>query len=97
MGAFNTITGDAICPVCETMGRFDVQFKYGDTWQFHYAIGSKLRWGGNDIGTEGVKRVVVEAVGGPCSKCGADLIDFDLLIEDDILVRIERHQQMMGP
>ena len=89
MGAFNIVRGPALCPDCSRSADFEVQFKYGDTWQHSYRIGDRLRWGGNDIGSAGRKRVLVEGIGGPCPHCGADNLDFDVLIKDDEVVGIE--------
>jgi hypothetical protein len=86
MSAFNTVIGEAVCPVCKYPGMFEVQFKYGATWQYTYRIGDSLRWGRNDIGRRDARRVVVEGVGGPCPNCGNEFIDFDVLIENNIVV-----------
>ena len=45
MGAFNEVTGEAVCPACGTSVSVCAQFKYGDKWQFEYSIGDTLRWG----------------------------------------------------
>ncbi len=89
MSAFNTVTGQASCPNCKRTAEFEVQFKYGDTWQHSYRIGDKLRWGGNDIGIPGRRRVLVAGIGGPCPHCQSDYIDFDVLIENDRVLSIE--------
>jgi hypothetical protein len=89
MSAFNTVRGTAACPRCGRTSEAEVQFKYGNTWQYSYRLGDRLRWGGNDIGSPGRKLVVAEGVGGPCPFCKAGYLDFDVFIEGDILVRIE--------
>jgi hypothetical protein len=88
MGAFNTVIVEAECPVCEKLGRFEVQYKYGDTWQHQYEVGAVITWGGNDIGRPKMKKVVVEGIGGPCPHCQADNIDFDVLVENDRLMEV---------
>lgn len=88
MSAFNTIEASASCPRCKRTAEFGVQFKYGNTWQHSYRVGDSLRWGGNDVGIPGRKRVLVEGIGGPCPHCGADNLDFDVVIEDDKIVGI---------
>jgi len=88
MGAFNTLAVNTVCPVCERTADFEIQFKFGNTWQYHYEIGQRVRWGGNDIGTAGHKRVLVEGIGGPCLYCGTDDIGFDLVIEEDLIVGV---------
>lgn len=89
MGAYNTVRGPSLCPRCGHSAEFEVQFKYGDTWQHSYRLGDRLRWGGNDIGVPGHKRVLVEGIGGPCGRCGADNLDFDVVVKDDELLGIE--------
>ena len=85
MSAFNTVETLTVCPVCAAEGRFEVQFKYGDTWQHHYQVGEPLRWGGNDVGVRGAALVVVDGIGGPCLNCGADFIESDVVIVDNII------------
>jgi hypothetical protein len=89
MSAFNMVTAAAPCPSCGQIAEFEVQFKYGDTWQHLYRIGDRLRWGGNDIGSPGHMRVLVEGIGGPCPHCGTDNMDFDLVVQNDAVVRLE--------
>lgn len=89
MGAFNIVRGTVSCPNCGRSSGFEIQFKYGDTWQHTYVLGERLRWGGNDIGVPGRRRVIVEGVGGPCANCEAGNLDFDVMIKDDVLVGIE--------
>jgi hypothetical protein len=101
MSAFNTVVGLALCPQCGRSAEFEVQVKYGDTWQYCYAVGDKVRWGGNDVGTPGHKRVLVEGIGGPCPLCRADALDFDVLVEDDQFTSIvpaaeRRHSRSEG-
>ncbi len=86
MSAFNTVTGEATCPVCGKRATFVVQFKYGNTWQLEYCIGDTLRWGGNDIGSKDAVRVEVEGIWGPCRHCGTSGIEFDVLVEHNRLV-----------
>jgi hypothetical protein len=83
MGAFNTLISEAPCPHCGLTGLFEVQFKYGHTWQLRYAIGDAIAWGGNDVGVPGYRRVRVEAISGPCSHCGVDGLEFDIIVQDD--------------
>jgi hypothetical protein len=89
MGAFNILVAETNCPNCGKLAKFEAQFKYGDTWQHRYSLGQQLKWGGNDIGYPGCKRVLIEAVGGPCPHCQKDDLDFDLLLESDRLVSIK--------
>lgn len=89
MSAFNVVRAAAGCPLCHRTAEFEVQFKYGDTWQHSYRLGDALRWGGNDIGKPGHKEVRVHGVGGPCPHCLADNLDFDVIIRDDRIVGVE--------
>lgn len=49
MGAFNTVQTSHTCPSCDAKVDTDVQFKFGDTFQYEYSVGDTIRWGGNDI------------------------------------------------
>ena len=50
----------------------EVQFKYGDTWQFDYGLGDELKWGGNDIGDRDFELVVVDGAA-DCPVCKTEL------------------------
>ncbi len=89
MPAFNTVIGEATCPVCKHLVTFEVQFKYGGTWQYVYHLGESLKWGRNDIGNKDARCVLVEGIGNPCPNCGTEFIDFDVLVKDNVLVRLE--------
>ena len=89
MSAFNILTADASCPSCGKTARFDIQFKYGNTWQLRYSIGDALKWGGNDVGEPGHKKVVAEGAAGPCPHCRAEHLDFAVRIEDDRIASVE--------
>jgi hypothetical protein len=89
MSAFNILNIFDRCPVCWVAGNFDVQFKYGNTWQFHYKIGDKLKWGGNDVGVDTERTVRVEAITGPCENCGADFIECDVYITNNGIERVD--------
>lgn len=88
MSAFNVLTADSSCPNCGRTATFEVQFKYGDTWQHRYTLGQQVRWGGNDIGIPGQKYVHVEAIGGPCPYCGIDDLEFDINLVDDYITEL---------
>jgi hypothetical protein len=88
MGAFNTLNASVLCPICGKEASFQIQFKYGDTWQHVYSIGDRLKWGGNDIGVSNAAHVVVEAVGGPCPHCAADNLEFDIRVDDNRLEQV---------
>ena len=86
MGVFNTLHTVSTCPVCGAEGPFGVQFEYGDVWQHDYAPGDTLGWGGNDVGDPDAAAVVVEGMAGPCPACGAEFLDFEVLIEKNRLL-----------
>lgn len=91
MSAYNTVSAELRCPHCGGSTRTQVQFKYGDTWQFDYRLGDTLRWGGNDIGEPGRKHVVVDgAAANPCSRCGYSAEwNAYVHVENDVLARVE--------
>ena len=93
MCAFNTVESDQVCPDRGDTATFRSQFKYGDTWQYEYVIGDGIRWGGNDIGAPGTKRVVVDGVAEPCPLCGfgrglQEDLDHEVWLEDDRIAAV---------
>jgi hypothetical protein len=89
MGAFNTLLANVECASCGSMAVRPVQFKYGDTWQHKYEIGDTLRWGGNDVGVRGAARVLVFGTAERCPACGAQGYEMVVVIERDVLARVE--------
>jgi hypothetical protein len=89
MGAFNTLVAETTCPSCGKKAIFEIQFKFGDTWQYHYTIGEKLRWGGNDKGFPNLPNAKIEGVGGPCPYCKEDCMDFDISLKYDEISGVE--------
>jgi len=85
MSAFNLVRSETICPACGQRGVFEVHFKYGRTWQLSYKLGDALTWGGNDIGLPSARKVAVEAIGEKCPSCGHDMLEFDLIVENNVL------------
>lgn len=87
MGSFNVVTTSVRCPKCESNVSARVQFKFGDTSQYEYAVGDALRWGGNDVGSRGLKHVVVDGVAEEaCPACGfGDEWSFDVHLENDVI------------
>lgn len=91
MSAYNVISNiTATCPRCKSQVVIDVQFKFGATWQYTYRIGDRLRWGRNDIGETGHKRVVVDAISeSPCSSCDySEEWRLYLFIVDDCIAEV---------
>jgi hypothetical protein len=73
MSAFNTVVQPAeeLCPRCGSLTQRRVQFKYGDTWQYEYAVGDRISWGGNDVGVPATL-VKVLSYQEDCPVCGYD-------------------------
>ena len=95
MGAFNTMVAKLTCPHCGQRSAFELQFKFGDTWQYQYKVGDRLRWGGNDHGTAGLPCVFVEAIG-DCAACGAEYLEFEIRVEDDVLIEVFAVEKRSG-
>jgi hypothetical protein len=91
MSAYNTVTWPTTCPITKNAVTLTVQFKYGNTWQYQYQLGEELRWGGNEVGKKGKKKVVIDAISERCPACGQQH-DLDLFVEKDKLVSIALHQ-----
>jgi hypothetical protein len=75
-----------ICPRCNSEIQRLVQFKYGDSWQHHFAVGDHLTWGGNDVGEPGHELVVAAGYPDECPVCGyvPDCV-YDVFIRCDVI------------
>jgi hypothetical protein len=91
VSAYNTVSATLKCPACGLDVTVPVQFKFGNTRQLHYEVGDILRWGGNDIGDRGKRRVVIDGVvAGRCPKCMYDdEWNVYVHVENDRIVRVE--------
>lgn len=89
MSAFNTVSVQTVCPVCRAETVFEVQFKYGDTWQYQYKIGDDIRWDGNDYGKKSSGIVRVEGIGRPCPNCAAKYVSFIVTVIDNKIASVE--------
>ena len=87
MGMFNTVEVATVCPSCKNEVNLKVQFSYGDVWQHKYRIGDYIKWGGNNVGTPGHRKVVTEGVEA-CSICDAEL-DYEVWLEKDKIVAVK--------
>ena len=87
MSAFNVLQTRVTCPSCTNVQQADIQFRYGDTWQHTYVVGDRLRWGGNDVGEDGFRLVLVDGAGPPCA-CGTYL-DCEIRITDGVISGIQ--------
>ncbi len=92
MSAYNILNSQITCSNCRSQYIANIQFKFGDTWQIHYKLGDKIRWGGNDIGYAGLTKVKVYGVleTDNCPICGNEnsLNEFDINIENDIITSL---------
>ncbi|BBH22961.1 hypothetical protein Back11_43060 [Paenibacillus baekrokdamisoli] len=43
-------------------------------WDYEYFINDEIKWGGNDTGKKGLKKVV-DGVAEPCEKCN-EIVDY---------------------
>ena len=94
MSAFNTITAAASCPFCGHTQEWNVQFKYGDCWQYDYSIGDRLRWGGNKKGSNVGAAVRAPGIAAePCQQCSKDNIGAAVYFSDNVIKRIELLRQ----
>lgn len=90
MGAFNTVKSITRCPFCNNEQEWAIQFKYGDCWQYWYQIGDKLRWGGNQNGSDVGGKVRTDGIAEErCGTCGRDNIEAAVYFTDNIIERIE--------
>ena len=89
MSAFNRVLVGQPCPHCGAVVERAYQFKFGDTWQYDYRLGDRLRWGGNDRGTPGLSSAATECVPEACVRCGFDEdAVYVIRIENDLLVDV---------
>jgi hypothetical protein len=89
MSAFNRLRARARCPNCGQVSEQVIQFKFGDAWQYEYAVGDALRWGGNDIGRPGLGKVIVFGAGEECPVCHRRGEDFSVVVERDVITGVE--------
>jgi hypothetical protein len=84
MSAYNTVTVKRLIPCrrCGDDGEIQLQFAYGDTQQYSYAMGDEIRWGGNAVGTPTNDEVCVLATPEYCLKCGIDIPEEYVLCVD---------------
>lgn len=92
MSAYNTLIHSMKCPVTSQDVSLRTQFKFGNTWQFDYKLNEVLKWGGNDVGQAGLKRVIVDGVSEECASCHSQH-DIDILIENDKVISATTHRE----
>jgi hypothetical protein len=91
MGLFSTVSAAVSCPRCGSAGRLDVQFSFGELWNYRYELGDRviLR---DDQSWALHKRVIARGLASSCRNCAVDCLEFDVVIERGILTRIEAHR-----
>jgi len=90
MGLINILKASSTCPCCGKKGIFGIQFKYGFTRYLEFMLGEPLQWSGtrNDVGKPGARRILVQGGGAKCPNCGEIDLEFDILVEGDVLVSV---------
>lgn len=92
MSAYNMLKTKVRCSNCANIYNGLIQFKFGDTWQFEYNIGDKIKWGGNDIGKPGITEVKVYGIldSDECPACKKEntSTEYDIIIKSDIIVKV---------
>lgn len=89
MGLYNTLYADVECPACGKQAHFEIQFKYGDCYFYHYTVGDVLQWGGIDVGEQGLANDKIDGINvRPCPHCGADELWFDIEFAADRIVGV---------
>lgn len=92
MSAYNTLSAKIQCSACNNSYYVLLQFKFGDTWQYHYQLGDSLKWGGNDIGKPQISCVnilgVLETDTCPICKLINKNQEYDIILENDILTNV---------
>ncbi len=93
MGSLNILCATVKCSSCKSIYPTKIQFKFGNTWHFHYNLGDKVSWGGNDIGIENLSNVKVYGIleDTICPVCGRVNEDdeFDIFFEEDVIKRVQ--------
>jgi len=84
MSAYNTVSVKRLVPCrrCGDAGVIKVQFAYGDTQQYSYAMGDEIKWGGNDVGTPTDGKVLLLGTPEYCRTCGIDIPEEYVLCVD---------------
>jgi hypothetical protein len=83
MPAFNTVLWTAKCSACGRAVDREVQFRFGEVWQYDYVIGDRLEWGSGK--RPAGSRVLVDGYALPCPSCSFELGECEILVRDDML------------
>ena len=85
MSLFNVIVVKTECPWCGKSSTMDVQFKYGKVWQYEYRVGDALVWPECSENASEKRTRKISGVAIPCRFCVKDFIDFEIVIENNII------------
>lgn len=98
MGAYNEVKASVLCPNCLNVSEVDIQFKYGNTNGLRYAMGQRITWSGNEVGSSQAGEVLVEGEAVLCPICGYEGEWPVLLkIRDDVLIEASTHSLGTDP
>lgn len=91
MSAFNTVLVPVICHTIGQVVELPIQFRYGNVWQYIYRLGDELRWGGNEVGDQEARKVVISGVAESCPACGYgksldDTVEYEIWVQDNKVV-----------
>ena len=90
MDVYNTLIVNSKCFNCKQETQIKIQFRYGDTWDYEYKIGERMRWDGNNVGKEDVRKVVLDGVAEPCKKCNI-AVDYLIFIINNEIKSFEKN------
>ncbi|WP_406693785.1 hypothetical protein V5E97_22380 [Singulisphaera sp. Ch08] len=92
MGAFNTVRSEQRCASCGQLSAFQIQYKYGELWQYEYQIGDSIAWSTkykrSDVGKSGRPQVVVEGIAEHCPLCRAEGGEFEVWFANDQIIEV---------
>jgi hypothetical protein len=98
MGAFNELKVNTKCNKCQHIMTIDIQFKYGETWQYIYQLKDLIKWGGRiDVGRSTYTKVKVYGVIEPsiCSICKENLPEeYDIYVIENLIEGISELQSL---
>jgi hypothetical protein len=97
MSAYNTLRVAVRCSNCANVSPHNIQFRYGDTWQYQYAIGDHIRWGGNDVGSPGARGVRVLGTSEECPICGHSGDEFVIVLRADVIAGVDDEPERPFP